>query len=313
MHNPNELFIEEMNNYHRNPVKACSAEEARKLLRKFGHTDFPTFWNSPIERYLPAVSAGIMYEKQFVLSHDEAIKFAKSLLKRTTHEQLAEAFIFGVSHKTPEYRTALAAYWYIKNLPEHEKSAYYAYFDSDGNPIYNQNKCEHCKYQEVPFNEPKMGFWGVNIDSFFFYEENNIPFYIDLNTAIFILSEFLKLSKVNASKSDFNLFIQSLKLTETLSKGKRCSEFRKVLMQSKILPMTEKQISSYIDLLGYLNILHAPNDFGVTKKITQTAEMTDSDNIRTYFAYPAYTWASEYGIDYRSVVELFGNLKCYNL
>ncbi len=78
------------------------------------------FWEDSVDEYLPAVSEGSMKLAENVYTHEEAVKHARELISDLNPKDLARAFLYGVAHSAPEYRTALACYYFIKNLPEHE-------------------------------------------------------------------------------------------------------------------------------------------------------------------------------------------------
>ena len=116
----NAAYAEEIRVYQGSPAAPCTKATSLKLLKRCARKDFHDFWTSPIGEYLPAVSEGTMKLCETVYSHDEAIRYAKELISTLSPKELAKDFLYGVAHNVPEYRTALACYYYIKNLPEHQ-------------------------------------------------------------------------------------------------------------------------------------------------------------------------------------------------
>ena len=116
----NAAYIEEIKAYQASPISPCDKATARKLLKRFARKDFREFWTTPVLEYLSAVSEGTMKLCETVYPHDEAVRYAKELIATLSVKELAKDFLYGVAHNAPEYRTALACYYYIKNLPAHE-------------------------------------------------------------------------------------------------------------------------------------------------------------------------------------------------
>ncbi|MBR6727352.1 MAG: hypothetical protein IKM08_04090, partial [Clostridia bacterium] len=112
-------YAKEEEDYQKAPVAPCNPSTSLKLLRRFARKDFRNFWTTPVAEYLPAVSEGTMKLCETVYPHDEAVCYAKELIATLSPKDLAKDFLYGVAHNAPAYRTALACYYYIKNLPEH--------------------------------------------------------------------------------------------------------------------------------------------------------------------------------------------------
>lgn len=71
--------------------------------------------------------------------------------------------------------------------------------------------------------------------------------------------------------------------------------------------MTIKQIDAFIDMLGYLNILHTDDSFGITVGHTKERDMLYPLSDRSYFAHPVNRWTRKCGIDYNMINQLFGD------
>ena len=278
-----------------------------KLLKKFANKEFSIFWCSSVNEYLPAVSEGTMKLDRKVYTHSEAVKYAKTLISALNPKDLARSFLYGVSHNAPEYRTALACYYFIKNLPEHEFEKKYIGTTVTGN-LYSDNICEVCNYNSKLSDEPKMNFWHANVDMDHFYHKARIPFCFDLNTDIIFLEEYKKLPKPYSTIEDFKFFEKIIMFIESLPEDTTPSKLRKELKQSKLLKMTIDQTDAFIDMLGYLNILHTEDSFGVTACHTKKRDMLYSSNARSYFAHPVDRWTRKCGIDYAMISRLFDNL-----
>ena len=305
----NNAYSEEITAYRNAPVKPCDKKNSLKLLKRFAKKDFHDFWTTPVAEYLPAVSEGTMKLCEKVYPHDEAIRYAKELISSLSPKELAKDFLYGVAHNAPEYRTALACYYYIKNLPAHEFEKKYVGSvvgkDGEWEDRYNEDRCEICKYQHAISSEAKMQFWHINIDMYHFYFKALIPFTFNLNTAIMFLEEYKKLPRPAASPDDHLHFMKIIEVIENSPENTTSGKLRAVLKQSGLLTMTAEQIEAFIDMLGYLNILHPDDCFGVTVGHTCEKDMLHPLSDRTYMAYPVNRWTRKCGIDYESISMLF--------
>lgn len=303
----NQKFESEIELYRVRPTLPCTKQEAIKLLKKFDRTDFNKFWTESIGQFLPAVSTGVMKITGHFLPHDEAFKYAKQLAVKFERNSLAQAYLYGIASGKPEYCTALASYYYILNLPDHKFVK--KYIGNNGKDIYSDETCEICAYHSVPSPEPKMRFWHINVSMSWFYLYARMSFRFNLNEAILYLEEFQKLSAPCCSKDDYRFFLEVISVIENLPKGITPYKLRENLKSSCLLKMTNEQLNDFIDMLGYLNILHTPDCFGVTKEHICEKDMKLPLSDRSYNAYPVHRWKSDYGVDRDAVEALFGD--CY--
>ncbi len=308
----NAAYSEEIKAYSDSPVSPCNKATALKLLKRFARKDFHEFWTTPVLEYLPAVSEGTMKLCERVYPHDEAIRYAKELISTLSVKELAKDFLYGVVHNAPEYRTALACYYYIKNLPEHEFEKKYvgAVVGKNGEwqDRYNESRCEICLYQHTVSVEPKMQFWHINVDMEHFYFKALIPFRFDLNTAIIFLEEYKTIPRPAHSFADYEYFKKIIDVIENSPQNTTSGKLRRELKQSGLLTMTMEQIAVFIDMLGYLNILHPNDSFGVTAVHICEKDMLLPLSDRGYAAYPVNRWTRKCGIDYKSISLLFDGI-----
>lgn len=303
----NAQYVADIEKYSEAPVPPCDKKQAIKLLKRFSGKRFSDFWSNPVNEYLPAVSEGTMKLEEKLYTHDEAVKHAKALISDLDPKDLARAFLYGVAHNAPEYRTALACYYYVKNLPEHKFEKMCIGTTAKGD-FYSDTACEICSYNGKPADESKMKFRHVNILMARFYYYATIPHCIRLNDAILFLEEYKKLPKPEAAADDLEFFKNIIAFIEALPENTFPSKLRKELQQSGLLKMTVRQIDSFIDMLGYLNILHTDDSFGVTVCHTKEREMLDPISTWSEFAYPVCRWTRKCGIDHDMIYSLFSDL-----
>lgn len=289
------------------PPQPCDKRQALKLLKRFSGKRFSDFWLNSVSEYLPAVSEGIMKLEEKLYTHDEAVQYAKALISDLDPKDLARDFLYGVAHNAPEYRTALACYYYVKNLPDHEFAKMFIGRTAKGD-FYSDTTCEICGYNSESKDEPKMKFWHVNNMMNRFYHNAEIPHCIRLNDAILFLEEYKKLPEPDTSADDLEFFENIIAFIEALPENTPPSKLRKELKQSALLKMTVRQIDSFIDMLGYLNILHTEDSFGVTVCHTNERDMPDPINTWSDYAHPVNKWTRKCGIDHDMIHSLFNDL-----
>ena len=307
----NEQYTVEIKTYHTSPTPSCNKPTALKLLKRFTRKDFRDFWTAPVLEYLPAVSEGTMKLCECVYPHDEAMHYAKELIATLSVKELAKDFLYGVAHNAPEYRPALACYYYIKNLPEHEFERKYvgSVVGKDGEleDRYNESRCEICGYQHSVSTEPKMQFWHINMDMANFYFDGRMG-RSSLNTAILFLEEYKKLSRPEHSMTDYEHFKEIIKIIENTPQNMTSGKLRRELKQSGLLQMTLDQIEIFINTLGYLDILHSDDSHGMIYTHTPEKEMLYPLSDRGYAEHPVNRWTRKCGVDYDSIDTLFDGI-----
>ena len=302
----NAEYVDDIKAYKNTAVAPCNRKQSLMLLKKFARKNFSEFWNESVSVYLPAVSEGTMKLAEKVYPHNEAICYAKKMIDSFEVKDLARAFLYGVANNTPEYRTALACYYYINSLPEHKFEKKYIGTNCTGN-IYSKSTCEICDYNSELSHEPKMQFWHINVDMENFYLKASIPL-LDLNTAIIYLEEYKTLPKPLCVLDNLLFFNKIIAFISTLPENTTPSKLRKELKGSGLVKMTIEQIDAFIDMLGYLNILHTNDSFGVTVRHTERRDMLFPLSDRSYFAHPVNRWTRKSGIDFAMIDMLFGDL-----
>lgn len=300
----NRQFDEEILKFKENPPSACDQKTALKLLREFERDTIAfasKFWPNSVEKYFAAIAQGTIFWGEERFSHSEAIATARKRVDALSYEDVAKAFIYGVTRGVPAYRTALPAYLHIKNIPEHDDR----YLCAD--PYHTSPRCDFCDYV-APSVETKMSFMWINSRQ---YHRIFIGGYLgrqSLEASSFLLREFAKLPKVTVTQEDYQVFIDSLKLAEQLPSEKKIGAYKDILQKSKPLPLKAKEIPSYLDILGYLDILHTDEHRGITKVFIRTRDMKEAEEHKNDYGYPVRFWRAENGVDWERVKDLFSDI-----
>ena len=296
----NEQFIQEIEIYKQSPVPACEEKTALKILAEYRRDSIKfadKFWPEPVAKYLPAVSQGTMFLAQENYPHNEALRIARERVDALCYEDIANAFIFGVSRGIPAYRAILPAYLHIKAIPLHGEE----FIDHPDMPY---TCCTCCSYKSAS-PEPKMSFLWANSQQ---YSRIFCGGYLggpSLDSSSFILRESAKMASVKATKADYEIFKESLKLTEQLLPGQKISSYGKLLKESKIIPIKTRELQNYLDILGYLDILHTEEYHGITKKFIRRKDMPEPVEAKSNYSFPVHLWKAQNGVDWERVAELF--------
>lgn len=307
----NAAYAEEIEAYRASWAEPCDKKAALKLLKRFARKDFGEFWAESVADYLPAVSEGTMKLCERVYPHAEALRRAKDLIATLSVKELAKDFLYGVAHNAPEYRTALACYYYIKNLPEHEFEKKYigSVVGKDGEmkECYSESVCEICGYGSALCSEPKMQFYSINVDMERFYFDGRMG-RSSLNDAILFLEEYQKLPRPDHSVSDYEVFQKVIAVIEATPENMTSGKLRRELKQSGLLKMTLDQLEVLINTLGYLDILHSDDSHGMLYSHTRLRDMLFPLSDRGYAEHPVNRWTRKCGIDYNSISFLFDGI-----
>lgn len=301
----NLLFDEEVKAYLSDPVPACDKKTALKLLRTFEKNSWDfgeKFWNRSIKEYLPAVSEGTMFLREEQFHHQEALTVARQRADNLSYRDVAAAFLYGVSHGVPAYRTALPAYLYIKNIPGHQDE-----FLVNQENVKIAPSCSFCCF-DAASSETKMSFLWANSRQYYRLFLGGYLGEQSLENSSFMLEEFNKMPTVSATKDDFQVFIKSLKIAEMLPPEKKITAYLKELKLQKILPIKSDELPKYLDILGYMNVLHTDRHFGTSVKYISPEEMEDPVESKNDYGYPVRHWKAKYGVDWNRVHELFDGI-----
>lgn len=303
----NASFDAEIAAYHNELPPPCDHRSAKKLLTQFHRKTFREFWEEPVSAYLPAVREGTMKITLPRFSHEAAMDAARELIQTLTAPDLARAFLYGTANNAPEYRTALACWFFINNLPSHDFSPAFLGTTARGD-CYSESICGICDHNSKADKGSKYAFFAANHRMAAFYLTGHLGQHLSLDTAIHTLCEFKTLPMPQTSPADLEHFWKVIYFIEQVPENTTAAKLKKELKRSGLLHMTLEQIENFIDLLGYLNILHPADAFGVTVCHINYRDMREPTTRYNWSAYPVNLWKRADGIDYKSIHMLFDDL-----
>ena len=288
-----------------------SRENRIKLYKKIRNKYNNNASDLPDEEQREAIEAGYLLMGQEVFaSHNEAIQKAKERAATINKDEIADAFLYSLSTALCEYRSPLLSYYYIQSVTLHD-------FDSlwfhDGKE-YHGSYCNICKYDNE--KEKSTTFFGFTRSSFnsaahalaqkyLFGSVCWFKYYIDY--CIMDITQYSAMPKVKSSIHDRKILINALNLIKKLNPTDKAGEYIKQLYESKIMPnSTKDQISTFVDTLGSLNILHKSGDYAIIKgKEEYDNSYREAVEYKNDHPFPLTHWRVSDGVDWDEVQAIF--------
>ena len=285
------------------PSDITDNREARiKLYKKIRNKYYNEAGNLPHDEIWQAIEAGFLVEGyESFSSHNDAIEKAKERVTKIDKNEIADAFLYSLSKSLCEYRSPLLSYYVIKSVNIHDFDDMKIIMDIETYSGF----CTICEYNN---RKEQSGFYCANYALIKKYLNGSVcwfSYYID--NCIMDISQYLEMPKVKPDAQDRKIMIEALELTEQLKSSDKAGAYIKLLYESKIIPNSTKvQISTFVETLGSLNILHHEGDFAITKgreKYDSTfREPMESKNDHPF---PLTHWHASDGVDWDEVHAIF--------
>lgn len=192
------------------------------------------------ENFTLAKEEGYMFDYPVAIDHYEYLKKLRGILELITSEDVANAFLYSLSTRKLEYRSALGSYWYAVSIPYH---------------TCNMNLCCLCNWSSWK-KEPEQYdlAHGVNVYNFERFKWGGVR-HTHANYALFDLQEFLKLPKVNPTKQDRKILHEILDCVEQLEPKNKAGKLQKLITKKKILKSNAQEVDIILNILGICGVL----------------------------------------------------------
>lgn len=273
----------------------------RILLKTFWPSDGSTYKDPTQEEFDLAVREGYMFGQTRNFTHEETLLELREAVARIDPADVANAFLYSLSTRDLEYRSAMGSYYYAKAIPEHmpnsdRRCGYCGWMEG-----YCDFRVEKTKYREGPWmprytienasNFERHKFGGRN--------HNQAQF------ALFDLTQFLKLPRVTPTAEDRRMLRELLDSIAELPPRKKAGGYRELLAKKKIIPCNRYELSSLIDILGLCGILSTAEHPCPEVEFRGYLGI-DPPEIRSDIAYPACWWRAEDGVNEARFERVFG-------
>lgn len=270
------------------------------LLKLYRDTDFAS--SAPLTEqqkadFELAKSEGYMFDPPQPISHAEAMERLSAVLKKITREDAADAFLYSLSTRRLEYRSALASYYYAAAIPKHENLP-------DGYGI-----CSVCGFREwksADQSDVKTAAFteGFNRLNYLRYKYGG-GLGIDFNFALFDLERFVKLPRVSPCDEDIEILKRILGCVGKLEGWRdRVAKLQKAVIHEKILKTNADEMSQLLEALGICGVLTDRKYPALEEKFVTYDEIR-----RLRFSewdYPVNMWRAYCGVNKERLLKVFG-------
>lgn len=273
----------------------------RILLKTFWNGAGYTYNDPTPEEFAIAVEEGYMFAETQNLSHEETLSQLRKVVAQIDPADVANAFLYSLSTRALEYRSAMGTYYYAKAVPEHEQPA-----------LQHCNCCnwtdEHCDFRVQKTKYGEISWWPKhtvenksNFERYKFGGRNHNQ----VQYALFDLIQFLKLPSVTPTETDRAMFREILGSIQELEPRSKAGAYQELLVKKKIIPTNRIEISSLIDILGLCGIL------STTEHPCPEVEFRgylgiDPPEIHSDIAYPVCWWRARDGVNEARFRKVFG-------
>lgn len=237
-----------------------------------------------------AEKAGYLFKQPSALSHEEALRRLKDLLVRIDARDVANAFLYSLSTRDLEYRSALGSYYYAAAIPEHE--IYKGHYKE-------QTHCYFCGwYSETDAHS------SYNVYNFERYKWGGVR-HTKLDYALFDLEQFLKLPKVAPNEEDISLIKEILACVQELEPNNKAGKLRDIISKKKLMKTNKDEISILLEILGICGILAGKDHPGYGEQFVDEYGRSPKEHTND-MQYPVNHWRAADGINTMRFEEVFG-------
>lgn len=248
-----------------------------------------------------AKESGYLFDYPEYETHSDTLKRIRSVLAQIDPKDIANAFLFSLSTRKLEYRSALGSYYYAAAIPEHE-------FMKSHNEILADaiNQCYFCGWSAWEKEPSKSDIrFGYNYYNFDRYKYGGCPISPNVNYALFDLEQFIKLPKVNPTDEDKRIFANILSCVDSLKSSDKAGKLRDAIAKAKIFKSNRDEISVLLGQLGICGILASDEFPGYDVYFANEYER-DPVEYKNDFAYPVNRWHARDGINTERLIKVFG-------
>lgn len=244
-----------------------------------------------------AKSEGYMFVPPQPISHKETMKRLADVLSKISREDVANAFLYSLSTRRLEYRSALASYYYAIAVPKHENVP-----DSYG-------VCSVCGFKEWKRADQS----GVKTSAFTegFNRFNYLRYKyggslgIDFNFALFDLERFIEHPRVSPCDEDIDIFKRILGCVGKLEGWRdKVAKLQKAVIHEKILKTNADEMSQILEALGICGVLTDRKYPALEEKFVTYDEIRSLQF--SEWDYPINMWRAYCGVNKERLLKVFG-------
>ena len=250
-----------------------------------------------------AKAEGYLFDYPKQESHADTLDRLKGTLAQIDPKAVADAFLFSLSTRRLEYRSALGSYSFAKAVPAH------AFMNSHNETLAAAARhCYLCGWQA--WAEEPNSFdlrYGLNFKNYTRYKYGGNPVGIlSIMDALFDLEQFLKLPAVTPTEDDTRIFKQILSCVDLLNASDKAGKLRDAVLKAKAFRCNKDEVSVLLGELGICGIL-AGKEYPSYDVYFANEYERDPAEHKNDFAYPVNRWRAGDGINAEKLKEVFGD------
>lgn len=235
-------------------------------------------------------------------SHTETINRLKGVLAQIDPHEIASAFLFSLSTRRLEYRSALGSYYYAKAIPEHElmKSL---------NEVLaaHADHCYLCGWTAWKKEPDAFDLkYDLNLFDRFRHKYGGFP-RSNISFALFDLEQFLKLPKVIHTDEDVHILKSILSCVDRLNDSDKAGKLRDAVVKEKLLKSNRDEVAVLLDGLGICGILAGRESPSYDVFFADEYQRAPIEH-KNGFAYPINRWHAADGVNTEKLIEVFGDI-----
>ncbi len=260
---------------------------------------FATYWSGGIwgenfpsrEDYEQAKAEGYMFDHRPERTHDETLRNLRDILNKVSVEDVANAFLYSLSTRRLEYRSALGSYYYALAIPEHSHQ--------------ESGTCHYCGWYPIhEVDSPDMEFAYDNVFNFERYKWGGVR-HAQPEYALFDLEQFLLLPKVTPSEEDWAILKAILHAMRELPASKKAGAYCEWITKKKLLKSNKSEVETLLNILGICGVLAGEDAPCYCDCFVDVWHRAPREHTNDY-AYPVNWWHVSDGVNEDRFLKVFG-------
>lgn len=253
------------------------------LLNSFWSSSGWSYNDISDEVFQTCKAQGYMFDPPEIITHDEYMKRLAKIVCSIDPNDVAGAFLYSLSTRSLEYRSALGSYWYAVAVPNHQWP--------DDKPYH----CPICGWRRWSDRDQNRHS-GFNVLNFERYKWGGVR-HTKGQYALFDLERFLLLPKVTPTDEDIKLFADILGCVSEMNPDKKVGELQKIITSKKIIKSNKSELQIMLDILGICGVLSSADHPCYADKFAPCDGSRDPVESKNDYAYPVNRWYARDGIN----------------
>lgn len=253
------------------------------LLNSFWSSSGWSYNDISDEVFQTCKAQGYMFDPPEIITHDEYMKRLAKIVCSIDPNDVAGAFLYSLSTRSLEYRSALGSYWYAVAVPNHQWP--------DDKPYH----CPICGWHRWSDRDQNRHS-GFNVLNFERYKWGGVR-HTKGQYALFDLETFLLLPKVTPTDEDIKLFADILGCVSEMNPDKKVGELQKIITSKKIIKSNKSELQIMLDILGICGVLSSADHPCYADKFAPCDGSRDPVESKNDYAYPVNRWYARDGIN----------------